>query len=118
LSNGSCHRSSGEKTHKGSRRNLLGPAPTAAQIERFSNEIRVTRETPPTFLAHALDDRVVVPANSRMFYDALRAHGVPAEYLELPNGGHGLDGYQGPNWDAWQTKALQWFVAIGVFPQD
>jgi hypothetical protein len=28
--------------------------------------------------------------------------------LELPSGGHGLNGYKGPMWDAWQTQSLQW----------
>ena len=46
-----------------------------------------------------------------MLYEALKAHKVPAEYLELPSGGHGLNGYKGPMWDAWQTKSLEWLGA-------
>ena len=49
-----------------------------------------------------------MPENSRAFYDALRANKVPAEHLELPSGGHGLNGYKGPMWDAWQTRSLAW----------
>ena len=66
-------------------------------VELFSNEKQVTDKTPPMFLAHAKDDTLVVPDNSRMLYEALKAHKVAAEYLELPSGGHGLNGYKGPD---------------------
>lgn len=72
---------------------------------------------PPTFLAHAVDDGAVVPDNSRMFYDALRAHKVASEYLELPSGGHGLNGYKGPSWDAWQHQSLKWLAAQKFIPE-
>ncbi|MBI1309946.1 prolyl oligopeptidase family serine peptidase [bacterium] len=99
-------------THGGSRRNLLGDKPSDELIDLFSNEKRVTAETPPTFLAHAQDDKVVVPANSQAFYDALKAHNVPTEYLKLPSGGHGLNGYKGPMWDAWQKQSLEWLTTL------
>lgn len=99
-------------THAGSRRNLLGADPSPELIERYSNQRQVTAKTPPTFLAHALDDKAVVPANSRMFYDALQSHKVPSKYLELPTGGHGLNGYKGPMWDAWQTQSLAWLAEL------
>ncbi len=82
----------------------------------FSNEKQVTRQTPPMFLAHAKDDTVVPPENSRMLCEALKAHGVAAEYLELPCGGHGLNGYKGPMWDAWQANALAWLTARKIIP--
>jgi acetyl esterase/lipase len=100
-----------EKTHKGSQENLFGPHPSPAMLQLFSNEKHVTDRTPPTFLAHAKNDTTVSPDHSRMFYEALQAHHVPAEYLELPEGGHGLNGYQGPMWTAWQTGCLQWLTA-------
>lgn len=102
--------SMGDKTHRGSRRNLLGPEPSEKLVDLFSNEKQVTDKTPPTFLAHALDDTVVGPEHSQMFYAALKTHKVPAEYLELPSGGHGLNGYKGPMWDAWQEKSLAWLA--------
>lgn len=102
--------SMGELTHGGSKRNLLGDKPTAELIARYSTETQVGPSTPPTFLAHALDDKPVPPGNSRLFYEALVRHKVPAKYLELPSGGHGLDGYKGPMWDAWQKQSLEWLV--------
>ncbi|MEE3372277.1 MAG: alpha/beta hydrolase [Planctomycetota bacterium] len=106
----------GDQTHSGSRRNLLGIQPAAEMIALFSNERRVTKQTPPTFLAHARDDTVVVPENSRKFHAALRACEVASEYLELPSGGHGLNGYRGPMWDAWQTASLRWLMAQQLIP--
>ena len=99
-------------THQGSRHNLLGKDPSPKLIELYSNEKQVTAKTPPTFLAHAKDDTVVVPANSQMFHDAMKTHKVPSQYLELASGGHGLNGYKGPMWDAWQEKSLAWLAEL------
>lgn len=103
----------GENTHSGSRANLLGPSPAPALSDLFSNEKQVTSNTCPTFLAHAVDDTVVPPVNSRSFYNALLTSRASARYLELPSGGHGLNGYRGPSWDAWQTESLEWLAALG-----
>ena len=80
--------------------------------------VKITKETPPAFLAHARDDTVVVPENSRKFHTALQACGVASEYLELPSGGHGLNGYRGPMWDAWQTGSLRWLMAQQLIPKN
>ena len=106
----------GKHTHGGSKRNLLGPNPTPEQVRLFSNELQVTKRTPPIYLAHAVDDRPVPPENSRALYKALQAKKVPSEYLELPNGGHGLNGYKGPSWDAWQAGSLGWLEQIKMLP--
>jgi len=108
----------GPKTHGGSKHNLLGKDPDAATIDLYSNEKQVTDQTPPTFLAHALDDSLVPPDNSRMFYEAMKARKLPSKYLELPSGGHGLNGYKGPMWDAWQTQSLEWLAEQKFIPKD
>ena len=108
--------SMGPLGHGGSRKNLLGGEPKAELVELFSNEKQVTERTPPTFLTHALNDKVVVPENSRLLHAALKKHHVATEYLELPEGGHGLNGYKGPMWDAWQTKSLEWLATLKVIP--
>ena len=107
----------GEKTHAGSKSNLLGKTPTSEAIELFSNEKQVTAQTPPTFLTHAQDDRLVPADNSQLFFDALQAHSVHSEYLKLPSGGHGLNKHSGPMWEEWQTKSLQWLTAQKIIPQ-
>jgi len=98
----------GDLTHVGVRDNLLGKMPPPELVHRFSCERQVTSKTPPAFLAHAVDDRGVVIENSRVYLAALRAHGVPGRLLELPDGGHGLNGYRGSSWDAWQREAIEW----------
>ncbi len=85
--------------HKGTFNNLLGKDPKPELKKLFSNDLQVTDKTPPTFLAHALDDKVV------------------AEYLELPSGGHGLNGYKGPSWDAWQAGSLKFLAKEHFIPE-
>ena len=104
----------GEKTHGGSRKNLLGPTPSAELIELFSNEKQVTVKTPPAFLSHARTDAVVPVAHSQLFHEALKANGVPAELQEFPKGNHGYNGYKGDEWDAWQKRSLEWLVERGL----
>ena len=100
----------GEQTHEGSRTNLLGADPSQELIDLFSNEKHVMKETPPMFLTHAIDDGAVPCINSKALYDALQAAKIPSRYLELPSGGHGLNGYKGPMWDAWQQQSLEWLA--------
>jgi acetyl esterase/lipase len=77
-------------THGGSRLNLLGKDPPDELLQRYSNELQVTADTPPTFLVHAGDDPAVPVKNSILFYQALLAHKVPAELHVYPQGGHGF----------------------------
>ena len=98
----------GDLTHVGVRDNLLGKKPTPEEIRRFSCELQVTAQTPPAFLAHAVDDRGVLIENSRLYHQALQAQGVASKLVELPDGGHGLHGYQGASWDTWQREAIEW----------
>ena len=108
----------GEKTHGGSRTNLLGSKPEEKLVDFFSNEKQVTLKTPPAFLAHAKDDRAVALENSKAFYDAMLIQKLPAKFLELPSGGHGLNGYKGPMWDAWQEQSLAWLAELKLIPVD
>lgn len=105
-----------EMTHRGCMNNLFGKDPSSKMVELFSNEKQVTARTPPAFLAHAQDDKVVPPQHSQAFYEALQAQKVSAQYLELPSGGHGLNGYKGPMWDAWQEKSLAWLATLKFTP--
>lgn len=104
-------------THGYSRDNLFGSwNATPALIQRFSAELNVTTDTPPVYLAHAVDDVVVSIENSRVLAAALSAKGIPRVLLELPNGGHGLQYngiyYSGPSWEAWKAGSLAWINAL------
>ncbi len=102
--------------HRGSKKNLMGETPAADLPEYFSTHKHVKAGTPPAFLAHAVDDKVVAIENSRMFFAAQQKAGLPTRLVELPNGGHGLNGYKGPSWDKWQAESLVWLKEIKVLP--
>ena len=69
----------GEFAHAGSRKYLLGENPSAEAVKLYSNELHVTKNTPPTFIAHAVADPGVPVENSLMFANALRNAHVPFE---------------------------------------
>jgi acetyl esterase/lipase len=100
----------GKYTNTGSRVELLGPDPKPELVRLYSNETQVTADTPPTFLAHAIDDKPVPPENSRQFVAAMKGRRVSVELLELPSGGHGLNGCKGPLWEQWKAAALKWLA--------
>lgn len=75
--------------HAGSRKNLLGEAPSAELQAKYSNELQVAPNTPPAFIALSSDDKTVPPANSLRYYEALIAHKVSASMHIYPIGGHG-----------------------------
>ena len=99
--------------HRGSRDNLIGLHPDAALVRKFSNELQVTAQTPPTFLVHAGDDKVVPVANSLHFYEALQANGVPAEMHIYPKGGHGFGLNNPTTTDRWTDRLRGWLVDGG-----
>jgi acetyl esterase/lipase len=99
--------------HTGSRENLLGKTPTPDQIRRYSNELQVTAQTPPTFLVHAQDDRTVPVNNSIVFYQACLRHGVPAEMHLYPKGGHGFGLNNKTTKDLWTDRLRNWLDANG-----
>ena len=102
-------------THKGSRRNLLGNDPADDLVKNLSNEKQVTPETPPTFLVHADDDKVVPPENSIYFYLALKKANVPAEMHIYEKGGHGFGPGAGKGAvSSWMLRCSDWMRARGL----
>lgn len=77
-------------THRYSKKNLLGPKPTDEMVVKLSADKQVTKQTPPTFIAHASDDGAVLPENAILYYRALLKHDVPAELHLYQGGGHGF----------------------------
>lgn len=64
------------------------PASTTIHDFRLNPDIRVTRQTPPTFLLQAQDDPIDRIEHSLLYYAALRKAGVPTELHVFPQGGH------------------------------
>lgn len=101
--------------HKGSRTNLIGPSPGKELIDLYSNELQVTRETPPSFIVHAGDDAAVKVENSLRFYEALNHNGVPAELFVYPKGGHGFGLVNPTSPDRWMDRCLDWMKSNAWF---
>lgn len=96
--------------HAGSRRELLGEAPTAEAVERYSLERMDWRGAPPVFLLHAMDDAAVPVENSLGLLSALKLAGVPAEAHLFEEGGHGfgIRLIAGKPAAAWPELVLAW----------
>jgi acetyl esterase/lipase len=99
--------------HLGSREQLLGSHSSKDQINYFSNELQVTKETPPTFLVHAGDDDVVKVENSVAFYSNLIKNKVPAELHVYQRGGHGFGLNNKTTSDSWMDRCKNWMTANG-----
>lgn len=101
--------------HMGSRQNLIGTVNKWSMVEKYSNELQVTPETPPTFLVLADDDGGVPPRNSVEFYLALKKYNIPAEMHIFRNGGHGF-GMNKKNLpvDQWPDLFAEWLKAMGI----
>jgi acetyl esterase/lipase len=76
-------------THIGSHDNLLGKDTTKKIEDLYSNEKQITKDTPPAFIALAADDKVVPPANSINYFQALIQNNVFATLHIYPTGDHG-----------------------------
>jgi len=101
--------------HAGSVRNLLGDNPDPKLIEDLSSDLRVSADTPPTFLFHTNADTGVVAENSVRFYLALRRAKVPAEMHIFENGPHGVGLALGdPALSAWPALLVNWLRGRGL----
>jgi acetyl esterase/lipase len=101
--------------HAGSVKNLLGDNPDPKLIEDLSNDLRVTAQTPPTFLFHTTNDNGVPVENSVRFYLALRKARVPAEMHLFENGPHGVGmALNDPALSVWPSLLMNWLRARGL----
>ena len=101
--------------HIGSRTNLIGAGNKWELVEKYSNELNVTAQTPPTFLVLADDDKVVPPRNSIEFYMALKKFSIPAEMHIFRKGAHGF-GMKKKDLpvDQWTNLFVQWMKSQGI----
>ena len=99
--------------HMGSRENLIGKTHDWKIIQNFSNELQVTSQTPPAFIALADDDAGVKPRNSIEYYMALKREGIPAELHIFKEGGHGFGMHKtGKAHDQWPLMVIEWMKAM------
>jgi acetyl esterase/lipase len=95
-------------TNRGTKDNLIGDPPyminrdavsfdewydyreqNQALTTKYSTQLNVTSDTPPTFIAVSTDDKTVPVENSLRFFSSLVMMRIPAELQIYPFGGHG-----------------------------
>jgi acetyl esterase/lipase len=104
----------GVYAHVGSRENLLGQGASAEMIAKYSCQNGVTSSTPPSFIAHAANDKVVPMQNSLLFHNALVEKGVMASLHVFPFGAHSIALRNNPGSTAyWTALAEAWLKEMG-----
>ena len=107
----------GQFTHQGSKANLLGKDPAPELVRELSNELQVTKDTPPCFVWHTYEDNAVPVENSLQFAEALRRAGVPFDLHIYQKGPHGL-GLGTREWNPekrhpWTRDCIFWLQVQG-----
>lgn len=92
--------------------------PSPEQLKANSPVRYVSADTPPTFIWHTADDRIVYVRHALAFSSALAEHRVPFELHVFESGPHGLSlcdestaSYEGqinPDCQAWVELAMRW----------
>jgi acetyl esterase/lipase len=98
---------------------LIYPAYLVVKDEgdKVSPELKITGNTPPTFLLQAEDDGVRVE-NSLGYYAALKQAKVPAEMHLYPVGGHGYGLRRTEKTvTTWPGRADEWLRSIGALSE-
>lgn len=99
-------------THKMSKNNLLGSTPSQELIEKYSNDKQINAMTPPTFIAHAMDDKSVLVENSIQYFLGLKMNNVPCEAHFYQTGKHGFGlGRAGTTSFNWSKQLEDWLKA-------
>ena len=98
--------------HKGSKTNLIGKGPSPELTKLYSNELQVTKNTPPSFLVHAGDDGTVPVENSIRYYQACIKNKVLAEMHIYPKGGHGFGLNNKTTSDKWFDRLINWMNTL------
>ena len=104
-------------THAGSKRNLLGEDPPEDLTRELSGELAVTDNTPPVFLLHTVEDKVVKLAGVLDLAAALNRNGRPFELHVYEKGPHGIGlgtrPYDPAKLHPWTVECRRWLVERG-----
>jgi acetyl esterase/lipase len=86
---------------------------------KYSPELFVTKETPPTFLFHTFNDEVVPVEQGLRFYEALVKARVSAEAHIFSDGPHGTGLGTGDDaLDQWPNLLEIWLRKHGLLTRD
>ena len=85
--------------------------------DQLSDEIHVTSNTPPTFIAQATDDHL--SENAVFLYLALKRANVPVELHLYSTGGHGFGMKPSDKpCSTWPQRMIEWMHVQGVLKKD
>ena len=107
-----------EKTHGGSRKNLLGEAPDEEVARQLSGELAAHENVPPLFIWHTWEDKAVKLEPILELCLKLKSHERPYELHVFETGPHGL-GLGVRPYDAakqlhpWTGECRRWLGAHG-----
>lgn len=100
-------------THNGSREALIGKKPSPEMIAKYSNELQITKDTPPAILIHSNDDKAVPFENSLLYFKALQKHQIYSEMHLYPYGGHGYSLAIGKgHLQSWPDRVYEWILSL------
>jgi acetyl esterase/lipase len=92
-----------------------GPSCKSGDFVGFAPLAHVSDKAPPTFIYHTTNDELVSVAGSIRFYEALIAHGVPAEFHGFEAGRHGTGlGGSSPALSLWPELLDRWLRGRGL----
>jgi acetyl esterase/lipase len=87
---------------------------TGKDNDKLAPELKVTKDTPRTFIVYTEDDPVHVECGL-FYYLALKSAKVPAEMHLYPSGGHGYGLRPSSNVvSTWPKRAEEWLGSIGA----
>lgn len=102
-------------TESGTKAGLIGGNADQATVDLYSNEKQVSQLTPPTFMAHAINDKLVTYKNSTLYIDALKEAGVECELHLYSRGDHGLQVKNPAETQAfWHNDCERWLRMKGI----
>ncbi len=94
---------------------LFGKTPNPDIIHKYSNDLNVNNQTPPTILIHSNNDEGTPPENSLSYYSALRKHNIPAALHIWEDGGHGYGlGIGRGSIESWPNVVEEWLKIRNV----
>jgi acetyl esterase/lipase len=107
-----------EKTHAGSRKNLLGESPDEATARELSGELAAHETVPPLFIWHTWEDTAVKLEPILELGLKLTSHARPYELHVYETGPHGLGLGVRPyeptkTLHPWTVECRRWLAAQG-----
>lgn len=92
---------------------LVYPAYLGDKSGHISQDLTVTKDTPPTLIVHSEDDKTFF-AGSKLYDAALTEAKVPHDFILYPTGGHGYGLRCTRDAHAWPEAALAWLLKTGL----